>query len=89
MTLLFFELKDKRSLVSASRAGDLRSAKKPDYMFTVEISDVEVELLYCETGRPKSSHVKQLEVHIKLAGLSKDSIEKTRSELKASLKSRH
>ncbi|CAJ0759941.1 1934_t:CDS:2 [Entrophospora sp. SA101] len=77
---------DKRSLVSASRAGDLRCAKKPDYMFTVEISDVEVELLYCETGRPKSSHVKQLEDHRKLAGLSKDSIEKTRSELKASLK---
>ncbi|CAG8529617.1 8845_t:CDS:2 [Paraglomus brasilianum] len=77
---------DKRSLVSASRAGDWRSAKKSDYMFTVEISDVEVELLYCETGRPKSSHVKQLEDHRKLAGLSKDSIEKTRSELKASLK---
>ncbi|RIB02957.1 hypothetical protein C2G38_827001 [Gigaspora rosea] len=31
---------DKRSLVSASRAGDLRCAKRPDYMFTVEIGDM-------------------------------------------------
>ncbi|CAG8615083.1 5815_t:CDS:2 [Paraglomus occultum] len=86
ITTRIFEVLDKRSLVSASRAGDLRCAKKPDYMFTAEISDVEVELLYCETGRPKSPHAKQLEDHRKLAGLSKDSIEKTRSELKASLK---
>ncbi|CAG8803196.1 44291_t:CDS:10, partial [Gigaspora margarita] len=77
---------DKWSLVSASRAGDLRRAKRPDYKFTVEISDMGVELIYGETGCPKASQDKQLENHRKLAGLSKDSIEKTRSELKVLLK---
>ncbi|CAG8701538.1 3276_t:CDS:1, partial [Cetraspora pellucida] len=50
------------------------------------ISDIVVELLYGETDGLKSSQVKQLEDHRKLAGLTKDSIEKTRSELKASLR---
>ncbi|CAG8830401.1 39769_t:CDS:2, partial [Gigaspora margarita] len=45
-----------------------------------------VKLIYGETGRPKAFQDKQLENHRKLAGLSKDSIEKTRSEPKASLK---
>ncbi|KAF0384488.1 hypothetical protein F8M41_011609 [Gigaspora margarita] len=61
--------------------------KKSDYMFTVGISDMGVELIYDETGRPKAPQAKQLDDHRKLAELSKDYlIEKTRSELKVLLK---
>ncbi|CAG8549576.1 6394_t:CDS:2, partial [Racocetra fulgida] len=66
------------SSASAERKGSYQRARCPDYMVVAQVSNIEVEIGYLETGCPKSSLDKQIRDHKKLNRLGKDSIDVTK-----------
>src|SRR3954453_20526098 len=75
----FLNRGEKGSSASTIRKGSRKFAQKPDYMTIVQLGkDVELEIVYLETGKPNSSQEKEPGDQKKLIRFSKDSIDTTR-----------
>jgi hypothetical protein len=71
---------------AVQKKGDARSACRPDFMLIAYVNNERVDILNMETGRPNSHKRKQEQDRLKLARLSKNSVDYTRACLKQFIK---
>jgi len=77
---------DMASWPDAMQKGDFRSACRPDFMLIAHVDNERVDILNMETGRPNSHKRKQEQDRLKLARLSKNSMDYARAYLKQFIK---
>lgn len=70
----------------AVQKGDSCSACRPDFMLVAYVNNERVDILNMETGRPNSHKRKQEQDRLKLARLSKNLMDYTKTHLKQFIK---
>ena len=70
----------------AVKKGDSCSARKPDFMLVAYMKNKRIDILNMETGCPKSHKNKQKQDRLKLAHLSKNSMDYMRTHFKKFVK---
>ena len=77
--IIFLNRGEEESSASTIRKESRKFVQKPDYMTIVQLKkDVELEIIYLETGRSNSSQDKRRRDHKKLIQFSKDFIDTIR-----------
>ncbi|CAG8709033.1 16400_t:CDS:2 [Rhizophagus irregularis] len=77
---------DMASWPDAVQKGDSCSACRPDFMLVAYVNNERVDILNMETGRPNSHKRKQEQDRLKLARLSKNLMDYTKTHLKQFIK---